>query len=300
MALINVHPVDDKRAELTELERKLINAEEAVISARVIMNNEQLAMKLAPPKPLFSRIYEWFLSPKTTPAQVALCDAETSFKVAKVSAYRAAQQWVRLCAEYRLADNAVDTQQCQRLQASLDNAQKRKETLRRLQELADTARRCFRKALADSKSASDMELFDLVSTNTGISILSTMETEDAASSLRQAKKSLHDLAEAMPKRSSHQEIEIPDDWLDLAFDFCFEPFFDFLSWSNMEKLDSAASKCEQVIDAIEPLLSKLNNTIQCLSAKIDNDTAAIKAIEKTYVEAAIADLPLKLRDLHCF
>ncbi|HDX8429781.1 TPA: hypothetical protein RQN23_004508 [Aeromonas veronii] len=293
-----MHQVDDKRAELTELEKKLINAEEAVISARVIMNNEQLAVKLAPLKPFFSRIYEWFSSSKTTPAQVALCDAESRLKLAKVSAYRAAQQWVRYSAEHRLADNAVDTQQCQRLQVSLENAQKRKEKVLRLLALADTAHRCFGKALADSRSASDMEFIDLVSTNTGISILSTLETEDAASSLRQAKKSLRDLAEAMPKRSSHQEIEIPDDWLDLAFDFCFEPFFDFLSWSNMEKLDSAASKCEQVIDAIEPLLSKLNNTIQCLSAKIDNDTAAIKAIEKTYVEAAIADLPLKLRDLH--
>ncbi len=300
MVSVNMHQVDDKRSELTELEKKLISAEDAVISARAIRENELLSVQLARSKPFLSRIYEWFSSPKTTSAQIALRDAEAKLTVAKVSAYRASQQWVRLSADYRLANNAIDTQECQRLQASLENTKKRKEKVLRLKELAGTTHRCFIKALADSKSASDMEFIDLVSTNTGISFLSTMETEDAASSLRQAMKSLRDLTEAMPKRASHQDIEIPDDWLDMAFDLGFAPFFDFLSWNNMEKLDTAASKCEQVIEEIEPLLNKLDKIIQCLSANIDNDTAAIKAIEKPHIEAAIADLPLKLRDIRRF
>jgi len=298
-----MNPMSDQRvidgqAKLTELARTIQYEEDAVKAARHVREQERAAERRAPPKPILTRIKEWFFPPKPTAAQIALSDAEGRLNVAKMAGLNASKQWVSLSANQRMAGNPIDTQQHQSLQKLITISKQRKDKISRLLGLANTARSRFVSAKRDCESASSMEMFDMFSTNKGISMLSTMETSDAADSLKGAQRALRELKEAMPKRVKQDGIDVPDDWFDLAFDLIFDPIFDYFSWSNMGKLDNAASKCQDVIDGLAPLLDKLNETVKCLDTQIKNDTAAMLAIEKPYVEAAMAELPSTLHECY--
>jgi hypothetical protein len=285
-----------EKSQLAKFEENLLAAEGCVKSARLLRETEITAEKLAPKKPLLVRIKDWFFEPKPTLAQIAVRDAEAGWVVEKTAARKAAEDWVKFSVGYWLARNAVDTEKHQSLKKSLENTQKRERKVRRLRELVVTANSRFIAAKRDCESASSMEMLDLMSNNKGISLLSTLQTSDASSSISSARRALRELMDVMPKRVGKQEIENPDDWLDLAFDLSFDPIFDVFSWINMGKLDDAAKQCEKAINSLSALLKKLDGTIRGLKIKIDNDTAAMKAIEKPYIDAALAELPSKLSE----
>lgn len=285
-----------EKSKLAKFEQNLLAAEDGVKSARLLREAEMKAEKLAPKKPFLVRIRDWIFEPKPTLAQIAVRDAEAGWAVEKASARKAAKDWVKFSVEYWLARNAVDTEKHQSLQNSLENIKKREKKVRHLRDLADTAHSRFRDAKSDCESASSMEMLDLLSSNNGISLLSTLQTSDASSSISSAQRALRELMDVMPKRVGKQEIELPGDWLDLVFDLSFDPIFDVFSWINMGKLDDAAEQCEKAIDSLSALLKKLDGTIRGLKVKIDNDTTAMRAIEKPYIDAALAELPSKLRE----
>ncbi len=161
--------------------------------------------------------------------------------------------------------------------------------------LANTAHHRLSEAKEACESASTMEMFDLVSSNKGIAFLSSMETSEAADTVKDAERAVRALSEALPKRAKGEDLGAPDDFTDLIFDMAFAPAIDIFSWFNMQKLDEAADRCEQTLHDLAPLREKLAALHARAEARVDAENAALREIEAPFRAAVWAEVPEVLR-----
>ena len=192
------------------------------------------------------------------------------------------------------ADDAQSIQH-QSLSTAFDKANARYLRVADWLRLVEMADRKLREAADNCESASTMEVLDLVSTNKAFSAMSYVSTSDASDSVRDAKRALQDVIDALPNRADTPDIGEPDDLLDLVFDFSFSPSIDILSWLNMSALDDAASGCRRARDKLKGLHEKLLPLSGECSHKAEVLAKQLRAMEAPFLAAAAAQVPIPLR-----
>ncbi len=150
----------------------------------------------------------------------------------------------------------------------------------------DVAAKAVAVAIKQSKDASDFELFDMASNNIGISMLSYLETDEAAQNIKAVGEALTDLnkhlrtAEKLdPTISAALQS---DNNLDLFVDVVSEFAGIFTSYSNMKKLDEAVSKMTPVQTSLQELGDEVNKSLRHIQ------TVAIQAVQKQHPDVVTA------------
>lgn len=150
----------------------------------------------------------------------------------------------------------------------------------------DVAAKAVAVAIKQSKDASDFELFDMASNNIGISMLSYLETDEAAQNIKAVGEALTDLnkhlrtAEKLdPTISAALQS---DNNLDLFVDVVSEFAGIFTSYSNMKKLDEAVSKMTPVQTSLQELGDEVNKSLRHIQ------TVAIQAVQKQHPDMVTA------------
>lgn len=230
----------------------------------------------------------------TTRAEGDLIRAEEIYEGALNRGKQAAYQWVIATASQSLAAHPEDAIKHSEQKRVLESLQARFEKVHHLLGLAQDADRQLASAQSYCSSASTMELLDIASTNAAFTVLSHMETSDAADRVECANKAVRRLAEALPKRVQHSVIDQPDDLLDFIFDMTVSPSFDVFSLFNLSDLEDAESQCSEMADKLKPLLEKLRDLNLDMEKKIEDEMQALRNIEKPYIEAATAKVPCEL------
>jgi hypothetical protein len=150
----------------------------------------------------------------------------------------------------------------------------------------DTALRAVTTAINQSKEASDYELFDMASNNAGISLVSYLETDEAAAHIKAAGAALTDLNKQLrtaekldPTISAALQS---DNNLDLFVDMVSDFAGIFTSYSNMKKLDEAVSKMIPVQASLQELGDEVNKSLRHIQ------TVAIQAVQKQHPDMVAA------------
>jgi len=193
---------------------------------------------------------------------------------------------------------ALDAQATARHARALDKHRPHRllvEAARRLEGLALRAEDDLVEAISDLKSASTTETFDAVSSNKGIAIMSSMHNQEASDSVKKAQASIEAL-QAETDRVSAQLTGV-DDTLDLIMDLAWDGVFDFMSFLNIGKLDSARRKCEEALARVTTERVRLGDVVQAAIADAKPTLDAVNAITRPHLEKAVDQLPGVVRAL---
>lgn len=230
-----------------------------------------------------------------TSVEVRFAEAGNALNLAHQSGLAVAQRWIVSAAKDELAQNPVDHQKHSEQLARVSRAFKRSQQTGHWHALAEDAYRKLQAAASDCSSASSTEFLDLLSKNKGISILSTISTDSAASSIRSANQAVRALEAALPKRAVESNIAQPSDMLDLIVDLTFEPAFDILSWFTMSKLNDAEQECRRVANVLAPLRTRLQAIHAAAASKHSTEALHLKSIEAPYLANATQQVPASIK-----
>jgi hypothetical protein len=232
-----------------------------------------------------------------TPAEQAVSAAEQAVATAEREGYAAARSWVAEESTRLMASNAADAAAWSKQLKRHKDVSAREARIDRWVSLAVQARDLLASARSACESAAGMEVFDAVSTNKGLAVLSTLSTSEAKGKLRAASEAVKALAHALPRTASDAPIDGVDDTLDLVLDLALAPALDFLSFYNASKLSDAGRRCEEVHKDVEAVLAKLRPVAEKARGEVATVMGAMLEIELPYREAAAKRLPGILADL---
>ncbi|MDP9897387.1 hypothetical protein J2W32_006456 [Variovorax boronicumulans] len=232
-----------------------------------------------------------------TPAEKAVQLSEAAHATAKTEGMVAARQWVIDSARGKLAATTGINEKHMRQTERCSRARVRVEQAQGWEQVAKEAHRRLREAEAACNGASTTELIDAVSTSKTVSLLSYVDTSDAASSIQRASSGVKALVAALPKRTTQLGVNEPDDLFDLTIDLLMDPSFDLFSWSNMDRLDTAARECGQAAAKLQPLLNQLRVLTQKTEARLVEENAALADLEAPFLEEAMREVPIQIRTL---
>lgn len=165
----------------------------------------------------------------------------------------------------------------------------------RLVVLANDAVGALENAESALSSAKSMETLDAVSSNKGISIMSSASTSSARSAIDDARRAVNALAEATDALSG--DLRTVDDGFDLVLDMALDMPFDFVSFMNISKLASAQDDCERVRAAVEERRTRLEIALTAAIAAAAPTLAAWQVATDPFMERARRDLPERARHL---
>lgn len=168
------------------------------------------------------------------------------------------------------------------------------ENTERLLGLARDARDKLVAAASACSDASSMEIVDAFTSNKGISAMSSLSTSTAKSSLNTAADAMKALSQALPNRSHDLGAEAPDDFLDLVLDFADFPI-DFLSWMNMDALDTAEGKCKDASAHVAKVIDELVVVEDRRRQAHEREAALLLEIDRPYLLIAAEDVPQAIR-----
>lgn len=141
-------------------------------------------------------------------------------------------------------------------------------------------------AMEQAKDASDWEVVDMASNNLGMSLLSYMETDEAAQAIKEAGAALSALNKNLREQEKFEKVQARDlqfdNNLDLFVDMVSEFAGVFTSWSNMKKLDNAVEKMEGLQKNFGALGKEIDVGLRHIQ------TVAIQATQKQHPEMAVA------------
>lgn len=229
-----------------------------------------------------------------TDAEKALEDAEAALAAARSTGQAAAEAWVSETAQAEFAADIVRARSRDALIRTAERLEARAVKVRGWARLAETARAKMSDAADACASASSSEFLDAVTSNKAFALMSHMDTSTAKSAVDAAQAAVRELSEALPDRVSGQEVEVPDDLLDLALDM-LGGGFDIFSFFNSQKLDAAAAACRSAEARLAPLAARLDALAQKAETDAAEPRAAVQDLEKPFYAAATARLPEPLR-----
>lgn len=180
--------------------------------------------------------------------------------------------------------------------ADLSSARRARVAAAHLRLAATSARDAFVEAMEACSSASSMEMMDVFSSSKVVSAMSHSSTSAAREAVGKATGALSGLKKAVAEAETvRAEVDMPDDFLDLVIDFAIDLPFDFLSWSNMEKLDAAVNDCGRVASEIGTLLPKLQSDLKEARMREQRAFDALAEVDGPFIAAAARTLPRSLR-----
>ncbi|HCF9833296.1 TPA: hypothetical protein NI803_004587 [Pseudomonas aeruginosa] len=237
---------------------------------------------------LRAKLVDWLT---TTQAEQAVEDETERLAAVTAKARKLAEQWIAAQARARLEASAGDAARHSAQLQRIESARNRHNRVRPLLRLAEEARDRLDTARSACESASTAEVFDLVSSNKGIAIWSSLQTSSASSAVREAGQAVKALADALPKHAEAAALDAPDDFLDLIVDMTIAPDFDVLSLFNMGRLNDAAGKCRQASEKLAPLLDRLKKLDADTAARLTTEGEGLREIETPFLQAAAALVP---------
>lgn len=243
---------------------------------------------------LWARVVNFFTE---SPADGELLSAHALYQRTEEDVRSAMLAWLQRQAEVLLAQDAdardALEQQMQR-QASLDRR------VNTFSDLVASGRRAvndLERAASACKSASSMEMLDFASKNKGISVMSTVRTNEASRAIRQASNSIQAFTALAPKRGTTAQLHDVDDTLDLIVDLVVDVPVDIFSWLNMRALDQAARKCREVHFALSKAVEDLEQAHKSAIQAQALGSQRILDLMRPFRLQAYADLPEQLRVL---
>lgn len=124
-------------------------------------------------------------------------------------------------------------------------------------------------ALSEIDDAQSMETMDLATNNAGISMMSTLENDEAKSAIKKVEsaadafqKAVQDYSESLKGFQVAQSDLRLGDTLDLMTDFAFDDGFDFMSIFTLNRLNEAEDYMEEVLDAVEKIEVSVNQNLE--------------------------------------
>jgi uncharacterized Zn finger protein (UPF0148 family) len=192
---------------------------------------------------------------------------------------------------------AEDDEEAFRRAEQVDVSKRSLSTLQDVERMLGLARDAQSKlveAASECEQASSMEMMDAFSANKGISAMSSVYTSSAKTSLNTAREALKALSEALPDRARGLDAEAPDDLLDLVLDFADFPI-DFLSWMNMDKLDTAGDQCKATGIHVAKVIDELVAQEAQRRVAHERELALLAEIDRPYLTATLEYVPQSIR-----
>lgn len=273
---------------LDDLAAKVQSAADSVQRARAALATDKQQRTGS----LVARLVDALTS--TAPEKV-LIEAEASLGVARERGWAAARAWIVATATRRLFAQPAEAQRHREQTLRLARVRRRAEHAQRWQRLAREAEDSLSSARDACSSASDAETLDLFTKSKAVSVLSSLGTADASAAINRARRAVHALADALPKRTEQPDIERPDDLLDLVVDLTTDLPFDLTSLFTIDALDTAEIQCTRAAEQLRPLVLRLARLAADTKAKAEQEAAALHGIEAPYLQAAAAEVPALLR-----
>jgi hypothetical protein len=169
------------------------------------------------------------------------------------------------------------------------------ETAERLEGLALRAENDLVEAISDLRSASTTETIDAVSSNKGIAVISSMQNQEASDSVKRAQASIEALRAETDRVSA--ELTGVDDTLDLIMDLAWDGVFDFMSFLNVGRLDSARRRCEEALARVTIERERLGRIVETAIADAKPTLDAVHAVTASHLRMAVDQLPDGVRAL---
>lgn len=258
-------------AEGTDMEaiRRACRAQEDALRVIEEMNRRRDEM------PILERIRDAFV---TTPEETRVVAAVRNKVLTDEHLHRIVPVWhegrVREIASMR-GDGAIIAEMHSRLQP-LEEVEQAERTVH---DLALDALRAIDRAISQIDSAKSYEMMDAVTSNKGISVVSSMSTSSARNCVERAREAVVRLSEGTRVAIDGKMIA-PDDTFDLILDMAMDSAFDFMSIFNLGKLSKAKERCQEVrakVAAVEVDLSqKFKDAEKAASAVRDEIDAWLK------------------------
>lgn len=167
------------------------------------------------------------------------------------------------------------------------------EAAERLLMLGRTAERDLQSAISSLDSARSMEMLDAVSSNKGISAMSTSATSSASSAVRRAQESIHRLS-SEAGALSHALPHVSDGF-DFVLDMTIDLPIDFMSWMNMGRLSTAIDRCRAALAEIERDVARLDELHRRAVADGEPTLVEWRRATDPFVADAVAELPETVR-----
>lgn len=236
--------------------------------------------------PLLQRLRDAFV---TTPEERTHGAAVTVVMAAKAHLAAIVPSWHRIRTE-DLVDLDGARAGIQVIETRLRPLETIEQTAREIHQLGVNAVSALDNAIEDIRSAETYETIDAVSSNNGLSAVSTFANSKAKDSVKEARKAI-DLLSHKTKTAIAEQLVVPGDMFDLILDITLDSGFDFISLLNIGKLIEARRKCEKARQQIANIEAELRT--QYLTAR-DNAQAVrneVAIIKQPYRERAIQELP---------
>lgn len=275
-------------SELYRLAGEVANAKAVLREAEEAVSRDKALRQYS----FLARLYDWLFD---TPAERHQSMAQEMLDQALLNGREASTAWVRAEAIRCLGANAADSKRHSDQLATVNRLHQRARVTASWYRLSMEAQQALDKAASACASASNTEMLDMFSKSKTVSLMSTFDTSNAASSVRKANRAVQDLANALPKRASGSDIQAPDDLIDLVVDLSGVMDFDLLSFLNIGKLDSAARACRKAAAELGPTHEKLHKASLEAQRRFDEAVSEQHAIEAPYLQAVTALVPLAIR-----
>lgn len=243
---------------------------------------------------LWARVVDFFCD---TLAEETLSAAERHYQFVREDVRRSMTDWLLLRSEALLGSDTSARQQLSQLRRRQVELNNRVQIVEKLENAGAKALNDLDKAISACNSASNMEFFDLLSKNKGISLLSSLETSEASNAIRQARLSVEAFAKLAPKRGLASDLSVVDDTVDLVVDLAIDLPFDILSWFNMDALDTAENRCKQIRDSLKKSLKPVHDALHTTRHAHSLASQRIAELLQPYRKQAYQELPEMLRPL---
>lgn len=160
----------------------------------------------------------------------------------------------------------------------------------------DTMLKTLKSTRDECEGARTMEHFDMFSNNSGISLLSYLETSSAADALRDVKGQMETYRNHVEKyRESRVTLNISDHRIDdltasnnfdLVIDLISEFAGIFSSMRNAEKLGQAVDKLDQSLEQIGQIRTKVHDTMSRTALEFINADREVTELRRDMAERA--------------
>lgn len=242
------------------------------------------------PRSVWARLKDWV---SDTPSELAIAETTQALEQSCKEARRTTVTWLDGQQEAWLASSGME--QPRALKTSLDHRQARLDKFSNLHSLSRQALSALDTAAERCSSASTMETIDMISSNKGLSLLSTIETGEASDDVETAKRAVTRLQKALKRTEQDPELmDVGSDLPDLAIDMMFDVGLDVLSFFNMLALDESEQSCRDAYDKLKPLHERLEQLKTTASSATDRARTDFESVRRPMLEQWLQQVPQPL------
>ena len=189
-----------------------------------------------------------------------------------------------------LAADADATRKTRDLKRDLEPLEKVETAARGLYAIGAQAVHALDRAISELETASTYETMDLVSSNKGIALMSSMQNSSASSAVQDASAAITRLSVAV-REDIPTELRLPHDTVDLILDMGLDSAFDFMSIFALQKIGEAKRGCEAARGRVAVVERRLAEALARETADADVVRRRIAEVRAPFHAQALGELP---------